>query len=106
MANYYERQSAGEDPFNWIKAHALMAAEAMEGYPFDHAGIGETSLLMALRPEGVDLSRLSEADWYARSARQASAAFGRRGRDLILARLRKILSGSAARDEAKPAGDG
>jgi len=27
--------------FNWIKTHPLMTAEAMEGYPFDHAGQGE-----------------------------------------------------------------
>ena len=48
MADYYEQQSTGDDPFNWIKAHPLMPASAMEGYPFDHAGQGETSLLMAL----------------------------------------------------------
>ncbi len=40
MADYYARQSAGEDPFNWIKTHPLMSPEAMEGYPYDHAGQG------------------------------------------------------------------
>ncbi len=73
MADYYEQQSTGEDPFNWIKAHPLMPSSAMEGYPFDHAGQGETSLLMALMPEGVDTSRISEDKWYARSAREATA---------------------------------
>src|SRR5260370_1105262 len=93
MADYYARQSAGEDPFNWIKAHPLMTPEAMEGYPFDHAGQGETSLLMALYPEGVDLSKTSSDKWYARSAKDASVELGVRGRERILARLRKAVAG-------------
>src|SRR5665213_3239653 len=64
MADYYEQQSTGDDPLNWIKAHPLMLPSAMDGYPFDHAGQGETSLLMALLPEGVDTSRISEDEWY------------------------------------------
>ncbi len=102
MAEYYARQSACDDPFNWIKVHPLMDPETMEGYPFDHAGLGETSLLMALCPEAVEIERLSDERWYTRSARQASAEFGRRGRDLILARLRRILRAreqSAAPDQ-------
>jgi creatinine amidohydrolase/Fe(II)-dependent formamide hydrolase-like protein len=91
MADYYAQQSSGDDPFNWIKAHSLMAPEAMQGYPFDHAGQGETSLLMALCPEGVDLERLSDEKWYTRSARQASAELGAQGRDRIIARLRGLL---------------
>ena len=91
MADYYARQSSGADPFNWIKAHPLMTPETMDGYPFDHAGLGETSLLMALCPEGVDLARLSDEKWYTRSARQATAELGARGRDRILARLREVL---------------
>jgi creatinine amidohydrolase/Fe(II)-dependent formamide hydrolase-like protein len=91
MADYYARQATGDDPFNWIKAHPLMTPEAMAGYPFDHAGEGETSLMMALCPEGVDLKRLSDKTWYTRSAAQSSAELGGRGRDLILAHLRKTL---------------
>jgi len=93
MADYYAQQTAGHDPFNWIKAHPLMSPEVLDTYPFDHAGEGETSLLMALSPEGVDLSRLSEDRWYARSAKQASAALGQAGRDRIVARLRQALGG-------------
>jgi creatinine amidohydrolase len=91
MADYYEQQSTGDDPFNWIKAHPLMPASAMEGYPYDHAGQGETSLLMALLPEGVDKSRISEDEWYSRSAREATLELGIQGRDRILAHLRKAL---------------
>ena len=91
MADYYAQQAAGDDPFNWIKLHPLMTPDAMEGYPFDHAGEGETSLLMALAPEGVDISKLSEDRWYTRSARRASVELGLKGRDRILARLRKAF---------------
>jgi len=99
MADYYAAQAAGDDPFNWIKAHPLMTPDSMEGYPFDHAGQGETSLLMALCPEGVDLDRLTDDKWYVRSARRSSVSLGEKGRDLILARLRKIL-GAPARGPA------
>jgi creatinine amidohydrolase/Fe(II)-dependent formamide hydrolase-like protein len=91
MADYYAQQSSGDDPFNWIKTHPLMTPDAMEGYPFDHAGQGETSLLIALCPEGVDLARLSDARWYTRSARDSSAELGAKGRERILVRLRKVL---------------
>ena len=92
MADYYAQHAKGDDPFNWIKAHALMVPEAMDGYPFDHAGIGETSLLMALAPDAVDMARLSPETWYTRTAKDASAEFGRQGRDRILARLRALLA--------------
>jgi creatinine amidohydrolase len=92
MAAYYAEQAKGDDPFNWIKAHPLMKLDEMEGYPFDHAGEGETSLLMALAPEGADLSRVSDDKWYTRSARGASAESGAKARDLILARFRKVLT--------------
>jgi creatinine amidohydrolase/Fe(II)-dependent formamide hydrolase-like protein len=91
MADYYAQQSTGDDPFNWIKIHPLMSHAVLDNYPFDHAGQGETSLLMALVPEGVDASRLSANKWYARSARDASLELGIKGRDLILAHMRKAL---------------
>src|SRR3712207_6771617 len=95
MADYYSKQTAGEDPFNWIKIHPLMTAEIIRQYPFDHAGRGETSLLMALCPEGVDMTRLSAERWYSRSAEAASPELGARGRDLILDHLRRVLRLSA-----------
>ena len=91
MADYYARQAGGEDPFNWIKIHPLMTRETMGEYPFDHAGEGETSLMLAMCPEAVDMDRISEERWYTESARNASAATGARGRDLILAHMRRVL---------------
>jgi creatinine amidohydrolase/Fe(II)-dependent formamide hydrolase-like protein len=91
MADYYALQSAGDDPFNWIKAHPLLTPEAIKQYTFDHAGVGETSLMMALFPEAVDLSRGSDDQWYARSARGANVAFGDKGVELALSHLRRAI---------------
>ena len=95
MADYYAKQKVGGDPFNWIKGHPLMTAEIIENYPFDHAGIGETSLMLALCPEAVDMDRLSTETWYTTDAKRASAELGMKGRDLILAHMRKILGGGS-----------
>lgn len=91
MADYYARQAGGSDPFNWIKLHPLMTADTIGQYPFDHAGEGETSLMLSLCPEAVDLSKLDGSRWYTRSAARATAATGDRGRDLILVHMRKAL---------------
>jgi len=91
MANYYAQQAGGDDPFNWIKIHPLMTAETIAEYPFDHAGEGETSLMLAMCPEAVDMGSFSDERWYVRSAAEASAETGARGRDLILAHMRKAL---------------
>ena len=91
MADYYARQQGGEDPFNWIRIHPLMTRETIGQYPFDHAGEGETSLMLAMCPEAVDMDLNSDARWYTESARQASAETGARGRDLILAHMRRAL---------------
>lgn len=95
MANYYAKQKAGDDPFNWIKGHPLMTAEIIENYPFDHAGVGETSLMLALCPEVVDMDRLSTETWYTSDAKLASVELGMKGRDLILAHMRKVLGGGS-----------
>ena len=92
MANYYAKQSAGDDPFNWIKAHPLLTAEAIEAYPFDHAGLGETSLMVALFPQAVELAKVAADRWYARSATAASEDLGKRGVEIALAHLRKAFA--------------
>jgi creatinine amidohydrolase len=91
MANYYADQAIADDPFNWIKAHALMAPAEMDAYPFDHAGQGETSLMMDMFPGSVEASRQSDDTWYTRSARDASRELGALGRERILSHLRKAL---------------
>jgi creatinine amidohydrolase len=96
MADYYTQHAAGEDPFNWIRGHPLMTPEIVKQYPFDHAGKGETSLMLALAPEAVEMRLWSEKTWYTRDAREASAELGTRGRDLILAHMRKVLGASTS----------
>jgi creatinine amidohydrolase len=96
MASYYAGHAAGDNPFNWVQVHALMTPQIQAEYPFDHAGIGETSLMMALCPEAVDQARLADnRSWYTASASRASVELGNKGRDLILERLRRLLRKSA-----------
>jgi creatinine amidohydrolase len=74
--------------------HPLMSAEIIAQYPFDHAGIGETSLMLALAPEAVDMARMAEnTGWYTQTAANASAELGQRGRDLIVERVLGLLRG-------------
>ena len=50
-----------------------MDAAIIKNYIFDHAGEGETSLLMALAPKGVEIARVSENNtWYTKSAFNSS----------------------------------
>jgi len=91
MADYYADHAAGVDPFNWIKGHPLMTPDITAQYPFDHAGIGETSLLMALDPDAVDMERFTGEEWFTESAKDASAALGEKGCALVLDHLRRVL---------------
>jgi creatinine amidohydrolase/Fe(II)-dependent formamide hydrolase-like protein len=99
LADYYASHDAGTDPFNWIRIEPLMTPEITARYPFDHAGVGETSLMLALAPETVDMARLPEnTGWYTASAAQASADLGEKGVALILDRLRGLLAPSSKSD--------
>jgi creatinine amidohydrolase/Fe(II)-dependent formamide hydrolase-like protein len=93
MATYYENHAQGINPFNWIQGHPLMDAAIIERYAFDHAGKGETSLMMALAPETVEMRHLVTEKWYLESATEATPEFGELGARLILERMRRILSG-------------
>lgn len=100
MADYYAKQADKADPFNWIQIHPLLNAEAIAQFPFDHAGEGETSLMLDLCPEGVDMTRFSARQWFTRTAKKASAETGRRGRALILAHLRAVMGLDKPRKKA------
>ncbi len=94
MAAYYEGHEQGENPFNWVQGHPLMDEAITKKYPFDHAAQGETSLMMALCPEGVDMERLNTEKWYLETAKDASRELGEKGARLVLDRMRKILKPS------------
>jgi creatinine amidohydrolase len=90
MAEYYEGHAAGDNPFNWISIHPLLPQG--HAYIFDHAGEGETSLMLALAPATVDMSACAANDtWYTASAPQASAATGEGGVAIMLSHLRQVL---------------
>ncbi|TIO10518.1 creatininase family protein [Mesorhizobium sp.] len=91
MADYYAE--LGANFFNWVQVHPLMPAAMNGQYPFDHAGIGETSLMLALCPEAVDAAHFADnKSWYTASAPEASAELGQKGVARILEHLRAILT--------------
>ncbi|TIR44436.1 MAG: creatininase family protein, partial [Mesorhizobium sp.] len=92
MVDYYAGHAQGENVFNWVQVHPLMPATMTGKYPFDHAGIGETSLMQALCPEAVDAGHFADnTGWYTKGASDASAELGRKGVAMILEHLRAIL---------------
>jgi creatinine amidohydrolase len=92
MVDYYAGHAQGENVFNWVQVHPLMPASMNGKYPFDHAGVGETSLMLALCPEAVDAARFDDnTGWYTKSAADASAGQGKIGVAMILDHLRSIL---------------
>jgi creatinine amidohydrolase/Fe(II)-dependent formamide hydrolase-like protein len=97
MAEYYSGHAQGDNPFNWVQIHPLMDDSIIASYDFDHAGIGETSLLMALSPEGVDMNHLDTSRWYIRGAERSTPEHGQRAVAMILARLRKILGSTVGK---------
>jgi creatinine amidohydrolase len=89
--SYYETCTEGENPFNWIQMHPLMNEASQKQFPIDHAGKQETSLMMALCPEGVDMKKFSSEKWYAKGAADASLEYGNKAKDMILDGIRKAL---------------
>lgn len=90
MADYYERHAVAEDPFNWIRIHPLFPKGA--DFPFDHAGVGETALMLALAPETVAMERALEGGhWYTETAPSATQEMGERGVAIAVAHLRGVL---------------
>ncbi len=90
MQDYYADHAVGSDPFNWIQIHPLFPKGSE--FPFDHAGLGETALMLALAPETVDMERIAEGNhWFTETAIQATSALGASGVDTALGHLRTFL---------------
>lgn len=90
-ADYYESHSQGDNPFNWIRIHPFLSEEIQKSHPIDHAGKLETALMMALCPEGADMSRFSHDKWYTQTALEATPECGNLVKDVVLEYLRSIL---------------
>jgi creatinine amidohydrolase len=92
MESYYGDHAKGENPFNWVKIHPLMDDTITSDYPFDHAGPGETALMLTLAPETVDMGRVADGGhWYVRGAEAAGPAMGEAGVARITARLHRLF---------------
>jgi creatinine amidohydrolase len=76
-SSYYEELEGANNPFNWIKVIPTMSTAVQQSTGYDHAGEFECSILMALYPDCVDLSRLGDRNhWFTKSSAKANAEFG------------------------------
>ena len=88
MADYYD--GLADNPFAWISIHPLLPPGA--DYVFDHAGQGETALMLALAPDTVEPGRMGDNEsWYTQTAPMGTVAQGEAGVAIILAHLRMVL---------------
>jgi len=90
--NYYQQQKKGKDPFSWIKVHPFMSEEIQKKFPIDHAGKLETSLMMVLCPEAVNMKKFSDKKWYTQTAKHATEDYGNEAKRHIIENLKKILA--------------
>lgn len=85
FSNFY---SGGNDPFSWITMHPLSVNETLkETYPEDHAGKMETSEMLAIDPQCVQMARISDDIWFARDSVCASAEYGNAALDAAVDEL-------------------
>ena len=91
-SSYYENLEGGDTPFSWIKVIPTMSSEVQAATGYDHAGKYECSILSALYPEAVDLSRLPEREhWFTKSAYEANRELGDEMVRLSLEYLNKAI---------------
>ena len=91
-ANYYEQLEGANNPFTWIKVIPTMSTAVQNATGYDHAGKYECSLLMALYPDCVDLSRLGDREhWFTKSSAEATPALGEEMAKQSLAYLNEAI---------------
>ena len=86
-SSYY---SGDNNPFAWIQVHPILTTDP-ERFPGDHAGRLETSEILAIHPEAVDLSRIDGTLWYARSGQDATAEYGNAALDSAADAMASLL---------------
>lgn len=90
-SNYY---SDNNNPFEWIQIHSTRMHNLDDHnikYPGDHAGKLETSEVMAIYPELVELDRIDGSIWYARDAVNAGAEYGNAAMEAAVRDIEKTL---------------
>ena len=76
-ASYYDQLEGDNNPFNWIKVIPTMSTAVQNATGYDHAGKFESSILMSLYPDCVQLDRIDDVKhWFTESAREANAELG------------------------------
>ena len=93
MKTYYDNLEQDDNPFNWIQVVPLMSPEIQKEMGYDHAGKLETSLMLALDPDNVDMSLLEDDGlWFTEDAKNASVEHGRKAFEMIVQYLIDISS--------------
>ena len=67
--------------------------DAKKLYPGDHAGKLETSEIMAIYPECVEMDRVDNSIWFARESVHASAEYGNAALESGADYLERLLFG-------------
>ena len=76
-ASYYDQLEGDNNPFNWIKVIPTMSTAVQNATGYDHAGKFESSILMSLYPDCVQLDRIDDIKhWFTESAREANKELG------------------------------
>lgn len=87
-ADYYEQLEGDNNPFTWIKVIPTMTTEVQNATGYDHAGLYESSLLMALYPDAVQPDRINDIKhWFTESAKGANAELGSKMAELTVKSL-------------------
>ncbi len=90
--SYYENLDNDDNPFGWIKVIPTMSTEVQNATGYDHAGKFESSILMSLYPEAVQLDRLGDVNhWFTKNAVEANKELGDEMVRLSLEYLEKTI---------------
>lgn len=91
-AAYY---TDGANPFNYIQIHPVRSrTSTQKAFKGDHTGVLETSEMMVIHPETVDLSKIDDKLWFARTAHEATHEFGEAALKATSEDVRQILFGT------------
>lgn len=91
MKDYYEKNLKQTSVFNWIKVHPLKGDDVDLEQKGDHAGFLETSMMLSLCKEGVNMNKFTKEKWYCVEATKANTEYGDVVKEKILESLRRIL---------------
>ncbi|MDK2906343.1 MAG: hypothetical protein PWQ66_304 [Petrotoga sp.] len=75
---FYNELDQKDNPWKWITVLPTMNKEVQKQTGYDHAGKWECSILKALYPESVDISRIKDdKSWFIQSAKESSIEIGK-----------------------------